>query len=42
MTLSATGMVKGVPNVPGVFGFTIRATESVGNFTDQLCVLRVP
>jgi hypothetical protein len=27
--------------VPGIFDFTVRATDFAGNFTEQLCVLRV-
>ena len=41
MTLSSAGLVSGVPGVSGVFDFTVRATDAAGNFTEQLCVLRV-
>jgi hypothetical protein len=41
MTLSATGLVSGISVLSGVFDFTVRATDAAGNFTDQLCVLRV-
>ena len=41
IVVSGNGIVQGVPVVPGVFGFTARATDAVGNFTDQRCVVRV-
>lgn len=41
MTLSSAGVVSGAPSASGTFGFTARATDAAGAFTDQLCVLRV-
>ena len=41
MTLSSAGLVSGVPSASGTFGFTIRATDAAGAFTEQLCVLQV-
>jgi uncharacterized repeat protein (TIGR02543 family) len=41
VTLSSTGVVSGIPSAPGIFGFTGRATDAAGQFTEQLCVLRV-
>ncbi len=41
MALSSAGVVSGVPGAPGIFDFTVRATDAAGNFTEQLCVLRV-
>ena len=41
LTLSSTGLVSGAPSMPGVFDFTVRATDAAGASTEQLCVLRV-
>ena len=43
LTLSPDGLVHGiaVPSVPRLFDFTVRAMDAAGNFTEQLCVLRV-
>jgi Concanavalin A-like lectin/glucanases superfamily/Divergent InlB B-repeat domain/Putative Ig domain/Immunoglobulin I-set domain len=41
MTLSSAGLVSGVPSGSGTFGFTARATDAAGAFTEQPCVLRV-
>jgi Concanavalin A-like lectin/glucanases superfamily/Putative Ig domain len=41
MTLSSAGLVSGVPNASGTFGFTARATDAAGAFTDQTCLLQV-
>jgi len=41
MTLSSAGLVSGVPSASGTFGFTARATDAAGAFTEQLCVLQV-
>jgi hypothetical protein len=41
MTLSSVGDVSGVPGAPGLFDFTVQATDAVGMFTEHLCLLRV-
>jgi hypothetical protein len=41
ITLSSAGLVSGVPGVAGTFRFTVRATDSLGAFTEQLCTLKV-
>jgi len=41
MTLSSSGTVSGVPSVSGTFRFTVRATDAVGAFAEQACMLRV-
>lgn len=41
ITLSSAGLVSGVPSLAGTFGFTVRATDSLGAFTEQLCTLKV-
>jgi hypothetical protein len=41
MTLSLAGLVSGVPDVVGTFGFIVRATDATGKFAEQLCVLQV-
>jgi hypothetical protein len=41
VTLSSAGLVSGVPNASGRFGFTVRATDAVGAFTEQLCGLQI-
>jgi len=41
ITLSPAGVVSGSSTVPGVFGFTVRATDGAGNSTGQLYVLPV-
>ena len=41
ITLSSTGLVSGVPGVAGTFHFTVRATDSLGAFTEQLYTLKV-
>lgn len=41
MTLSLAGMVSGISSATGTFGFTARATDAVGAFTEQLCLLHV-
>ncbi len=41
MTLLSAGLVSGVPSASGTFGFTARATDAAGAFTEQLCVLQV-
>jgi large repetitive protein len=42
MTLSQAGNVSGIPGAPGLFDFTVRATDAVGMFTEHLFLLRVP
>ena len=39
MTLAPTGAVTGASTVPGVFDFTVTATDASGNSTEQLYVL---
>ncbi len=41
VTLSPVGVVSGTPSATGIFGFTLRATEAAGGFTEQLCELHV-
>jgi hypothetical protein len=41
MTLSSAGLVSGVPTASGTFDFTVRATDAVGKFSEQMCVLQV-
>ena len=41
ITLSSTGLVSGVPGVAGTFHFTMRATDSLNAFTEQLYTLKV-
>jgi hypothetical protein len=41
MTLSPIGILSGTPSASGLFDFTVRATDSVGNFAEQQCSLRV-
>lgn len=41
ITLSPAGVVSGSSTVPGVFGFTVTATDAAGNSTKQLYVLPV-
>lgn len=41
MTFSSTGLVSGFPSAEGTFGFTARATDAAGAFTEQTCVLQV-
>jgi hypothetical protein len=41
LNLSATGTITGIPLVAGTHSFVIRATDSLGAFSDQLTTLRV-
>lgn len=41
MSLSLAGMVSGTSNMPGIFDFTVLATDAAGMSTEQLCVLSV-
>jgi hypothetical protein len=41
LTLSSPDLVSGVPGASGTFGFTVRATDAAGAFTEQVCVLQV-
>lgn len=41
INLSSSGMIDGVPAASGTFRFTVRATDAVGAFTDQRCVLHI-
>jgi hypothetical protein len=41
MNLSLAGVVSGTPSATGTFGFTARAEDAAGTFTEQLCVLHV-
>jgi hypothetical protein len=41
MTLSSAGALSGTLSQPGIFGFTVTATDASGNSTDQLYVLNI-
>ncbi len=41
MTISPSGMVSGIPSVPGIFEFVVRATDSTGLFTEINYILTV-
>ena len=41
LTLSPAGLISGIPVLPGSYTFAIRATDSIGVFTEQLWSLRV-
>jgi hypothetical protein len=41
LSLSSTGTISGIPLVGGPSSFVIRATDSLGAFSDQLTTLRV-
>jgi len=41
LNLSSNGIISGIPGVAGTHSFVLRATDSLGAFTDQLTTLRV-
>ena len=41
LTLSPTGTVSGTSTAPGIYNFTLRATDAAGLWTDQACTLQV-
>ena len=41
LSLSSTGTISGIPSVAGTHSFVLRATDSLGAFSDQQTTLRV-
>lgn len=41
VTLSAAGVLSGVPSGAGAFSFTVRVTDALSLFSDQICTLTV-
>jgi hypothetical protein len=41
LNLSSNGTISGIPQVAGTHSFVLRATDSLGAFSDQLTTLRV-
>jgi hypothetical protein len=41
LTLSAAGLISGVPGASGTFGFTVLATDAAGAFSEKRCGLLI-
>jgi hypothetical protein len=41
LTVSPTGLVSGTASTPGIFRFTVRATDAAGAVAEQFCILQV-